>query len=214
MNDDSGIKYKFLNALKNDLPGEISHLKMIPESRLNTSLNFNENTVKKSAVLLLLFSENNSLKLLFIKRAKDGSRHSGQIAFPGGKFENKDNDLKQTALRETEEETGINKKDITILKQLTPLFIPVSNFHVTPFVGIIEYKPAINMNTDEVEEVFTVDLEEILSAKTVEKTFDVRSQKIKAPFFIFEEFEIWGASAMILSEFIDLIKSELNKIFV
>ncbi len=206
MNNDSGIKYDFLNALKNDLPGEVSHLKMIPESRLNTSLNFDKKTVKKSAVLLLLFPEDNSLKLLFIKRATDGSSHSGQIAFPGGKFENKDNDLKETALRETEEEIGIKKKDIQVLKQLTSLFIPVSNFSVNPFVGIIEYKPVISMNSDEVEEVFTVDLEEILSAKRTERTFNVRNQTITAPFFIFDEFEIWGASAMILSEFIDLIK--------
>ncbi len=206
MNNNSGIKYDFLNALKNDLPGEASHLKMIPESRLNTSLDFDKNTVKKSAVLLLLFPENNSLKLLFIKRATDGSSHSGQIAFPGGKFENKDNDLKETALRETEEEVGIKKKDIQILKQLTSLFIPVSNFSVNPFIGIIEYKPAINMNIDEVEDIFTVDLKEILSAKKTERTFNIRNQTITAPFFIFDEFEIWGASAMILSEFIDLIK--------
>lgn len=114
---------------------------MIPESRLNLPFDINSEKIQKSAVLLLLFPDKGSLNLLFIKRAEDGGKHSGQIAFPGGKFEENDNILENTALRETEEEVGIKKEDIKILKSLTSLLIPVSNFSVKPFVGIIDYKP-------------------------------------------------------------------------
>jgi len=210
MNTVKILKEKILQAINNNLPGEKSHLKMIPESRLNISYDTTSETVKKSAVLLLLFPENGTYKLLFIKRAKDGSRHSGQIAFPGGKFENKDNSLTDTALRETEEEVGIKNADIKVLKSLTSLFIPVSNFSVNPFIGIIDYVPEIRINSDEVHEVFLLDLKEILNAKRIEKEFKIKNQIITAPFYIFDEFEIWGASAMILSEFIDLLKTEFN----
>ncbi len=210
MRNNNEIKEKLLNAFRNDLPGSASQLKMIPESRLNMSFDFNPEKIKKSAVLLLLFPENGSYKLLFIKRANDGGRHSGQIAFPGGKFELKDNDLINTALRETEEEIGIDKKGVKILKSLTPLLIPVSNFSVKPFVGMIDEKPEIKMNLHEVQEVYKLDLKKIVSAKRIEKTFNAGNQKIKAPFYIFDEFEIWGASAMILSEFVDLLKTEFT----
>lgn len=196
--------------MKNELPGEKSHLKMIPENRLNISFDINADKIKKSAVLLLLFPENGSFNLLFIKRAENGSKHSGQIAFPGGKFEEVDNVLKNTALRETEEEVGIKEDDIKILKSLTSLFIPVSNFSVNPFVGMIDYKPKIIMNPDEVQEVFSLNIQEVLAAKRIEKTINVRNQIITTPFYVFKEFEIWGASAMILSEFIDLLKTEIN----
>ena len=183
---------------------------MIPESRLNISFDIDAEKIKKSAVLLLLFPENGSFQLLFIKRANDGGRHSGQIAFPGGKFEIDDNNLINTALRETEEEIGINKVYVEILKSLTPLIIPVSNFSVKPFVGMIDTKPEIKMNSDEVQKVYGLDIRDILTAKRIEKTFKVRNQTITAPFYIFDEFEIWGASAMILSEFADLLKTEFT----
>ncbi len=210
MNNTIDIKNGILKAVKNDLPGEASHLKMVPESRLNNSFDNNSEEIKQSAVLLLLFPENGTYKLLFIKRAEDGSRHSGQIAFPGGKFENYDNGLINTALREAKEETGIKSKDVRVLKSLTSLFIPVSNFSVNPFIGMIDYVPEIKINSDEVQEVFLLDIEEILRAKRIEKRFKVRNQTITAPFYVFDEFEIWGASAMILSEFIDLLKTELK----
>ena len=210
MKNNDEIKQRLLKAIKNDLPGEKSHLKMIPESRLNMSLNFDEKEVKKSAVLLFLFPENGTFNLLFIKRAKDGSRHSGQIAFPGGKFEYFDNGLMNTALRETEEEVGIPKENIKVIKKLSSLFIPVSNFMVYPYVGISDKKPDFKLNTDEVQEIYELDFRKLLSAKRIEKTFMVRNQEIKSPFYVFENFEIWGASAMILSEFIDLIKPEFR----
>ena len=207
MNNAAEIKQGLLKAMKNNLPGNKSHLKMIPESRLNNP-EYDKKNVKKSAVLLLLFPENETYNIFFIKRTEDNGSHSGQIAFPGGKFEKTDNNLENTSLRETEEEIGIKKEDIRIIKELSPLFIPVSKFLVYPFVGIIDYNPKITINSDEVQEIFSLDFQKIITAKPVEKTFEVRNQKITAPFYIFKEFEIWGASAMILSEFIDLIKNE------
>ncbi len=204
------IKEKILKAIQSNLPGSVSQIKMLPEGRLPKNDIDKTEKIKKSAVLLLLIPENDTYKLLFIKRADDGSKHSGQIAFPGGKVEGVDNGLAETALRECEEEVGIVKEDIIILKPLSSLFIPVSNFFVKPFLGIIDYKPGLNINPDEVQKVFLLDIKELFVAKPVIKKIKVRGKKITAPFYVFDEFEIWGASAMILSEFIDLLKTELK----
>ncbi len=204
------IKDKLLKALQNKLPGHSSHIKMMPESRLNMSYDFDINNVKKSAVLLLLFPENKTYKLIFIKRAEDNGSHSGQIAFPGGKVEISDKDLEYTALRETEEEIGIKKENVRIIRGLTPLFIPVSKFLVYPFVGIIDYFPKLCINKKEVQDVYFADFKIVVSAEKTEKYVSTRNEKITAPFYVFKEFEIWGASAMILSEFADLLKKDFN----
>src|SRR5690606_5844180 len=105
---------------------------------------------KASAVVCLLFEKAGELNLLLIESSKDGSPHSGQIGFPGGRKEEADDDLMDTALRETAEEVGIGLRREHFLGALTPLYIPVSNFLVHPFVAFFEGERRYRLSADEV----------------------------------------------------------------
>lgn len=204
----------FINKLNiefnKELPGFNSHIKLAPKSRGKLiAAGINEDA-KKCAVLILLYPDKGSIFIPFIKRVNDGSMHSGQIAFPGGKFESKDKDMKSTALRETEEEIGVDHIKVEVLKELTPLYIPVSNYIVQPVVGIVKQKPVFVKNKNEVDSIFSVNINELNEAYVVCKKFTVRNTNITAPFFILKETEIWGATAMILNEFIDILKNIFN----
>ncbi len=202
------MEQKLLNIFRNNLPGATSQLKMMPKHHQGNLPAGKNAETKTSAVLLLLFPEDALYKLVFIKRSEDGGKHSGQIAFPGGKTEPGDANIQETALREAEEEIGIRREDIAQIKPLTALFIPVSNYMVYPFVGISKSKPDFSINKREVQQLYFADIKSLLNAACIKKTFKVRNRTVTAPFFIFDEFELWGASAMMLSEFIDLLKTE------
>ena len=205
MNFDDYIS-KLLVELKNTLPGFESQKLMVPKSRVPKGMTFEKDSIKKSGVLILLHPDKDDIYVSFIKRVTDGSKHSGQIAFPGGKAEEGDKNITETAVREAEEEIGVKSKDIKILGSLTPLFIPVSNYDVQPVVGSIHYKPEFIKSPDEVDEIHSVSIKELKEAYTICKTFEVRNETITAPFYMMNSIEIWGATAMMLSEFIELIK--------
>ncbi len=198
---------KLSNALSKDLPGFETQKQMAPKGRQHKVSTMPEG-VKKSAVLLLIYLSDNEYKLVFIKRANDGGRHSGQIAFPGGKFEEEDENLKATALRETEEEIGVSK--VKIVGTLSSIYIPVSNYFVQPVVGILNKKPRFTKSDDEVETIYSVNINELVRTNIITKTFEINGQTITAPFYIFNNFELWGATAMILSEFIEVLNTSLN----
>lgn len=198
---------KLIKEFDKELPGFDSQIKLIPKSRKKLNYHTKVKEAKKSAVLILLYPENGHIYIPFIKRVNDGSRHSGQIAFPGGKFEMKDKNLRSTALREAEEEIGTDQKKIKILKELTPLYIPVSNYIVQPVVGITKQKPIFIKNKNEVDSIFNININELSEAYIDCKKFTVRNISIAAPFFVLKEVEIWGATAMILNEFIDILKN-------
>jgi len=195
------------NLLENALPGLPSQLKMAPESRgYFEQLNKNKPR-KKAGVLLLLFLKNNLLYITFIKRTEDGRAHSGQIAFPGGKFEDEDINMTATALRETEEEIGVNRNDIIYLGSLTDIYVPVSNYQVTPIVGYINFVPQFVANKTEVDDVITIPLYKFLFSNNIgTKTEQFDNLEFTIPYFQIDAYKIWGATAMIMHEFIDLIQ--------
>lgn len=203
----SDIISSIRNALKEELPGINAHLKVMPESRRTLEARFNPDHARKSAVLLLLYPDNGVWYLPFIQRTIDGTVHSGQIAFPGGKFEEGDADHFDTAKREAEEEIGIVANHVHVINSLSPLVIPVSNFIVHPVVGFLDYKPEFKMFKEEVADIWSVNIKSLLSVEIIIKTIQAGSIEIKAPFYAFDGFEVWGATAMILSEFIDVLKS-------
>ncbi|RYE25764.1 MAG: CoA pyrophosphatase [Sphingobacteriales bacterium] len=160
---------------------------------------------RPSAVLCVLYPVDDKLTLLLIKRTVDGRAHSGQVGFPGGKQEPSDADLKATALREAQEEVGILSADVDILGALTPLYIPVSNFQVYPFVAYAKERPIFNISESEVSNTIEVAVEDLLHEdnKTVvnvtspimpEILRSVRAYKLPGGGII------WGATAMIISE--------------
>lgn len=160
---------------------------------------------RPSAVLSLLFPIEDDLQLLFIKRTEDGRAHSGQVSFPGGKQDPTDADLKATALREAQEEVGIMPADVDILGELTPLYIPVSNFQVHPFVAFAKEKPVYNINEAEVMYILEVSLTELFHTKgkvladVISPAMPGVIRNVKAYQLSNGNF-IWGATAMILSE--------------
>jgi 8-oxo-dGTP pyrophosphatase MutT (NUDIX family) len=162
---------------------------------------------RDSGVLLLLYTANKRLNTVFMKRTEYGGPHSGQISFPGGKFEKGDASLTDTALRESHEETGISKGAVEVLGVLTPLTIPVSNFKLLPVVGFIPEKPQFSIDPKEVEYLIEAEIRLLLKAVIVKKEIlMLGDQSIEVPYYDIHGNHVWGATAMILSEFLEIIK--------
>jgi 8-oxo-dGTP pyrophosphatase MutT (NUDIX family) len=196
--------------LQQPLPGVKSHLKMAPKNRLEelSTFNITPPLARKSAVLILLFPDNGKLKTVLIKRSEYDGVHSGQISFPGGKFENTDSTFEETALRETNEEIGVEPYNIEIIGQLTDFYIPPSNFLVKVFVGYSSKKPEYIPDRKEVQSIVEVDIDEFFDINNIaEKEFYSTSRKtaVFAPCYLVNGLEIWGATAMILSELLDVL---------
>ena len=204
----------FLTHLSNlqnaPLGGQDSQFKMVPALRLNFTRDaIMKRNPKESAVMALFYpNERYETRFLLILRPNYNGVHSSQISFPGGKKDENDNDLLQTALRETEEEVGINRNEITLYRELTKTYIPPSNFWVTPYMAYLEQPPLFQTN-DEVEQLIEVSFEDLIHEKSLSSKNLTTSymKNIDVPCFLFNNRVVWGATAMILSEIKDLLKS-------
>lgn len=191
------------------LPGIEAQLKM---AHLERRLNYTQRSVPShariGAVMILLFEDNDVLKTCFIERTTYDGVHSGQIAFPGGRKEEGET-LVQAALRETDEEVGVKQSDIIVLGQLTELYIPPSNFLVHPFVGAITYKPSFFPEPAEVAEVLEVTLDDLSDVRyRGEKKIKLSSgTTVETPYFNLNGKTVWGATSMIISEFLEVLAS-------
>jgi len=192
--------------LGNCLPGTAAQLKMAPITRL-IELERERTTVepRQSAVLILFYPDNGKTKLIFIKRAIDQTVHSGQISFPGGKYEKADTDLRATALRESNEEIGLQSRKVTIIGSLSKLYIPPSNFDVYPFVGFVQQKPVLKAN-HEVQHILEIGFDDLREPATrTEKTiFHRTGKKVLVPSYSIQNEIIWGATAMMLAELLEI----------
>ena len=195
---------------KQDLGGLEAQFKLSPELRVA----YNQQKIasknpKKAAVLALFYpsESTNEVLLLLTQRASYKGTHSSQISFPGGKVEKNDNSLAQTAIRETFEEVGIRKNEIRIIREMTPVYIPPSNFLATPYMGFTLARPSFKTN-HEVAEIIEVNLKELLLEKNITTVAMTTSymNKTKVPAFSIQNKIIWGATAMMLSEIKDLLK--------
>ncbi|GAB2773135.1 CoA pyrophosphatase [Rhabdobacter roseus] len=193
--------------LKNPLPGNAAHARMISQSRLRLAMKPNERT-RKSAVLILFYPYQGEVYLPLILRPAYDGVHSGQMAFPGGRYERTDESLIRTALREAQEEIGIRLTDVKVLGQLTELFIPPSNFYVLPVVATMPYRPDFYPDPREVEQVLEVKFREMSDKSIIgESEIQVRGVPIQAPHYLVQSYKVWGATAMMISELIDVIES-------
>ncbi len=191
-------------ALQITLPGEVSHKKMLPPERKLSVTPEKKSKSKSSSVLLALFVENGELYICLIKRPKHMKHHAGQIALPGGRIEKGENAI-DTALRETYEEIGINPGQIEILGNLSELYVEVSQFLIQPIVGWLTHKPNFRINKDEVEKIILFPL---LKYKNQFEDTDIQTNTglLNVPCIKFDDEIIWGATAMILSEFYDVLE--------
>ena len=165
----------------------------------------------EACVLCLLYPKDNNWHIALMRRVSStnpNDTHSGQMSFPGGKYEATDETYQQGALRETEEEMGIPRETIELLGKLTPMYIPVSNFIVYPFVGVLSATPTFVPEAAEVKQIVELPLALLLDDKNRQvKDLTVRNYTIKdVPYFNVFGNVVWGATAMMLSEFVEVVK--------
>jgi len=199
--------------LNHPLPAIAAHAKMAPAGRAESLLPefYANKNARNSAVMMLCYPKDNLTHLVLIRRNTYPGIHSAQISFPGGKVEAADKDLAHTALRETFEEIGIAQDKVNIVKAFSSLYIPPSNFLVFPFLGIATQPVRFLPNPAEVEQVIELPLHVLLDDSTITAVEIATSyaQKISVPAFIVQGHIVWGATAMILSELKETIKSVL-----
>lgn len=197
------------------LPGEDAQYRMAPEYRKR----YNREEIlaskpKISAVMVLLYPKNDELNLVFTQRWQYAGVHSGQMSFPGGKKDDADTDLIQTAYRETLEEIGVEPAQIRLIGKLSELYIPPSHFLVYPVVGYAEHAPAFKPQVAEVEKVVEIPLSFFLDKKNINANTEIKlfnDTVVHVPAYIYNGHIIWGATAIMLSEFTVILENALKK---
>ncbi len=186
---------------------------MAPLERIEMlkELNIESVNPKKAAVMMLLYPKLKETHLVLIVRTTYPGVHSSQIAFPGGKVEPHDETLMNTALRETEEEIGVHQSKIEIVKSFTEVYIPPSNFLVSPFLGISESELEFSLQEDEVAGIIELSLNDFLDDRNVvmRKLSTSYATNIDVPAFLVKEHVVWGATAMMMSELKETLKKVL-----
>ena len=200
------IAEKFEMRLKGELPGKEAHNKLAPSDRIHGRYPSEPNDkTSYGAVLILLYPKHNRIHTVLIQRPDYLGAHSNQISFPGGKSETGDKSILETATRESEEEIGVAGIKIRLCGMLSPLYIPVSNILVTPVVGFSFTEPIFAPDLNEVSFLIEMGIDELLDPSTIrQKNMEIFGQDILIPFYDLRGFHIWGATAMIISEFLEL----------
>ncbi len=160
---------------------------------------------KLAAVLVPIFKEED--KILFTMRTQIVSHHKGQISFPGGRFEENDSNILETVYRETKEEVGITKENITMVGRLNPMST-ISNYYVIPFVGLVEKDTPIRANNLEVEHYFFAPISDLMDPENILMgDFD----GMRLPYYSYSNYKIWGVTGMILSDLLNRLKEYSNE---
>ena len=191
--------------LESPLPGLRAQLKMVPSPRPGTKVYAEvEATSLKAGVLLLLYAVEDETRLLFIRRPSTVLHHKDQVSFPGGRIEPGE-DFVRAALRETWEEVGVPPDRIRVLGSLTPLYIPPSNYCIYPVVGTAAGPLSFRPEPKEVAEIIEVPLAHLQDPRSARReTWTIRGEPADVPYYAFGPHKIWGATAMVLSEFLDV----------
>lgn len=194
--------------LEKPLPGTSAQLKMSSLRRIRELIKFSspENPTQ-SSVLILLYPFQGGIGLVLMLRPEYTGVHSGQVSLPGGKYEETDESLIYTALREASEEIGIDPGQVQVIGQLTELYIPPSNYLVTPIVGYQSTPPCFSPDPKEVARVIEIRLDDLLdeSKRQLKKVKLSVGLTLKVPAYYIDSNIIWGATAMILSELKEIV---------
>jgi len=206
------IKY-LSNRLEKPLPGLNAQLRMAPAPLTDGPTRELEPppSAKKSSVLILLFpNEEGRLEVILTLRSRDID-HGGQISLPGGRSD-EDESYIETALREAEEEVGLKPESVEILGVLSDLYVSHSNNLVKPVVAYMPGIPELKPNPAEVEEAFTIEVKSLAAKKnlTVEN-WDLQKYSYEVPYWDIHEVPLWGATAMILNELLDLYREYIGE---
>ncbi len=189
-------------ALRGPLPGVSAQERMATRPRPTMAEFEHEGPPRPGAVLILLYPQDGELYLPLTRRTDRVATHKGQISLPGGAQEPADGSLWETALREANEEIAADPAKVRYIGALSPLFIPASNFNVYPFIGYQDEAPAFRPDPTEVAELIHLPLRGILEPSIkAHETWTLRGRQVEVSFYRYQQHVIWGATAMILSEF-------------
>ena len=197
-------------ALKKPLPGLTAQIKLAPREayRMESLRATPPADARVAGVLILLYPHDGEWRFPLMKRVEDGLVHSGQISLPGGSQEPGES-LRETALRETWEEIGVARAGVEVIGQLSTLYIPPSNFLVTPTVGYAAERPDFRCDPREVAGLIEVPLSALFDRAVVKREpWTLRGVTVEVPFYQIGTHKVWGATAMILSEFSMLLAGE------
>lgn len=201
--------YHFLlQSADSGLPGRDSQMKMSP---IPLDPDFvlprdPSGTAHPSGVLIPLFPDHDEQLSVVLTLRTGNIRHAGQISFPGGRREGEET-LEQTALRETEEEIGIEPDHLILAGPITPLYLYRTDNQITPYVGFLQGEPELKPNPDEVEEAFSVSLDDLISGKYLKREkWHLNHTSFDVPFWNVHQVPLWGATAMMLNELLEIYK--------
>jgi len=197
----------FIKEFNNGLPGPEAQQKMSPSIRNHSNKKNDPSLARDSSVLILFYQKGEKIYFPLIQRSNGDHKHSGQISLPGGKYELSDKNLISTAIRETEEELGLQAEKIHVIGPITGLYIPISNFQVQPVIGYYEGAPEFKADSFEVEQVIEAEVQALFKSDNKKhETIFKNGFKIEAPYYPVKEHKLWGATAMIVSELEELLK--------
>jgi 8-oxo-dGTP pyrophosphatase MutT (NUDIX family) len=193
-------------AMRRPLPGPAAQRRMAPRPRVELpalAIDYRD-----AGVLLLLYPQGQGLSLALTRRCDHLAAHAGQISLPGGLREPEDASLAASALREAHEELGIDPRGLELLGPLSPVEIPVSAFRIHPWVAYAPARPAFRPDPAEVAELLEVPVDLLLDPATraVEVRL-IRGYEADVPYFLVYGHKVWGATAVVLGEFVALLES-------
>jgi len=189
-------------ALRRPLPGLAAMVRMAPNPRPLYPPT-PDHRPREGAVLVLLYpgGVDGELYLALTRRTDTVGSHRGQISFPGGSIDPDDISTAHAALREACEEIGVCETDLRLLGDLTPLYIPPSDFRIYPHVAYAPCRPEFHPQPDEVAELLEAPLSHFLSdAHTGLETWLIQGEPRQVPFYLVGGHKVWGATAMVLAE--------------
>jgi len=188
-------------ALTRPLPGVTAQVRLAPPYRLEQLYQAPPADARPAGVLIAVYPRDGALHFLLTRRTDDVDKHKGQISLPGGKQEDGES-LLDTALRETREEVGVTIDAAAVLGMLSPVYIPPTGFLITPYVAAVPDRPRFAVMHREVAELIEVPLAALFDPTIVRREmWMLRGVDVEVPFFQIGPHKVWGATAMVLSEF-------------
>lgn len=212
--DFGDFEKRIVKIEKMELPGQAVQFKMAPIDRLRELKQeaMQIDKARRAGVMALFYpTEEYQTSMILILRKTYKGVHSAQVGFPGGKIEKIDRSIEDAALRETEEEVGVPRRSIAVIKKLTEIYIPPSNFFVQPFLGITSKTPKFVLEEREVEALIEVNLNNFMDERCVTTQILTTSYAtdLEVPAFNLNGHIVWGATAMMLNEVRDLLQRVL-----
>jgi 8-oxo-dGTP pyrophosphatase MutT (NUDIX family) len=193
-------------TLAGPLPGVDAQMRMAPIPRPGWLPGRSPDESRPAAALLLLFPAASPAHVLLTVRSSQLPSHAGQVSMPGGAVEEGES-LEQAALREASEETGLDPAAVRVLGRLTPLHIPVSGFVLNTVVGVVDARPEFRLADTEVDQILEPSLDDLLAPAAVRRFPRLRDGLFQdVPYFAVDGMQVWGATAMVLAEFLEIVR--------